>query len=278
MRDQAVCYITRARRGILVLEPAGDSEEPGVRVPACAVAPGETPAAAAVREAREGMGVTGLSTPELLGVRTHHVVRDGRRGVERRFFFWLEASPHPPDAWTHRIPDGALEGGATLRLRFAAIDAASIAWGMDALVPRLRERLSCENVAVCYITRGGEILVFEGHPGGGVQVVAGRLEAGETSAQAAVREAFEEAGLRISQGRFLGTQEWHHRGVTDVHEFRHYFWFQVPSTMPDAWSHRVSAGDADTGRVFRHRFVPVASASIDWDLDAHLPPLVSPLP
>ena len=46
---------------------------------------------------------------------------------------------------------------------------------MDALIPRLRERLSCQDVAVCYITRGHEVLVFDGHPGGGVQVVAGRF-------------------------------------------------------------------------------------------------------
>jgi 8-oxo-dGTP pyrophosphatase MutT (NUDIX family) len=131
---------------------------------------------------------------------------------------------------------------------------------------------------VCYFTRGREVLVFDGHPGGGVQVVAGRVEAGETPADAAIREALEEAGLQASRGLFLGTQEWHHRGATEVHEFRHYYWFRLPTTTPDAWPHRVSAGAADAGRLFQHRFVPAASASIDWDLDAYLPDLLAQLP
>jgi 8-oxo-dGTP pyrophosphatase MutT (NUDIX family) len=145
------------------------------------------------------------------------------------------------------------------------------------LIPRLRERLSCQAVAVCYITRGNEILVFDGHPGGGVQVVAGRVNAGETPEQAAEREGFEEAGLTLSGGRPLGTQEWHHRGVLDVHEFRHYYWFRA-AISSDAWQHRVSAGEADAGRIFQHRFVPVISASIDWDLDSYLPALLDLLP
>jgi ADP-ribose pyrophosphatase YjhB (NUDIX family) len=278
MRDLAVCYITRGRREILAFEVAGGRGEPGVRLPAGRVESGELPAAVAARDAHRVTGLTDLGAPEPLGVRDYHGALDGRRHVHRRYFFWIEASAHTPHAWTHRVAADAVRSETTLRLAFTAIDTVRIRCGMDALVPRLRERLSCEDVAVCYVTRGQEVLVFEGHPGGGVQVVAAWVEAGETFADAAVREALEEAELRISDGRFLGTQEWHHPGAADVHELRSYYWFRAPAATPDAWSHRVSAGDADGGRVFRHRFMPVASAPIDWDLDVHLPPLLDLLP
>jgi 8-oxo-dGTP pyrophosphatase MutT (NUDIX family) len=110
-----------------------------------------------------------------------------------------------------------------------------------------------------------------------VQVVAGRVDSGETPEQAATREALEEAGLALDSGHFLGTQEWHYRGSTDVHEFRHYYWFRLTQHAPDGWQHRVSAGEADAGRLFHHRFVAASGARLDWDLDAYLPDLLDRL-
>lgn len=58
-----------------------------------------------------------------------------------------------------------------------------------------------------FVTRassfGTELLLFE-HPSGGIQLPAGTVEAGETHAAAAAREAGEETGLTdLPSGRFL---------------------------------------------------------------------------
>jgi 8-oxo-dGTP pyrophosphatase MutT (NUDIX family) len=273
MRETAVWYLTRARGEILVYGPAGADDVTEFRLPAAEVAPSESPAHAAIRHLRALTGLTDLTAPTLIGVHDHS---PGRHDLERRHFVWFEALGETLDEWTHHTAAGVSGVGAA-RLRFIPLGAAPVDGALGARIPRLCERLSCEDVAVCYITRGDEILAFDGHPGGGIQIVAGRLDAGETPERAAVREAYEEAGLALSAGEFLGTQEWHHRGRTDVHEFRYYFWFRVSAASPDGWSHRVSAGDADAGRVFAHRFVPAASARIDWDLDAYLPVLLERL-
>ena len=94
--------------------------------------------------------------------------------------------------------------------------------------------------AVAYVVRRGRLLVFT-HDDvpievTGVQVPSGTVEAGESPAETAVREVFEETGLRARVVRELGTGFYDVRPAKgEVHE-RHFFQLApVESSVPERW-------------------------------------------
>lgn len=119
----------------------------------------------------------------------------------------------------------------------------------------LAGRRNVRERVLAYITRGAdELLVFEHtseYPGAGVQVPAGGLEAGETPEQAALRETWEETGLRLRDPVYLTSWHWR-RG--DAEQVWHYAWLPAPRETPDAWTHRVTDGENDAGLTFLCRF------------------------
>ncbi|WP_245872722.1 NUDIX hydrolase [Deinococcus planocerae] len=120
----------------------------------------------------------------------------------------------------------------------------------------LRER------ALAYVTRNGELLVFEHtpeYPDAGVQVPAGGLETGETSAEAAVRETREETGLELSGPAHLASFPW---SKGELAEVWHVFHLSAPPDTPDAWAHRVTHGGGDAGLTFLCRFAPLGASSL----------------
>lgn len=95
--------------------------------------------------------------------------------------------------------------------------------------------------AFAYITHGGQLLVFR-HPSvpeAGIQVPAGTIQAGESPAEAVMREAHEETGLDdlVLEG-FLGEQQrdMSDRGLDEVHQ-RYYFHLRCASDPPATWRH-----------------------------------------
>ena len=81
----------------------------------------------------------------------------------------------------------------------------------------------------------------------------GRLEPGETAAEAAVRELHEETGLEVEVVRELGVEKqpsWRVPGLRDENHF-----LQAPPTGPPPaeWDHEVE------GDVFRCRWVPLTA-------------------
>jgi 8-oxo-dGTP pyrophosphatase MutT (NUDIX family) len=268
-RDRVVCYITRNRKEILVFEHETRYSDAGVQVVAGGMETGETVERAALREVLEESGLA-LSNPIPLSNAVMHRFMDKIGDDYHRWHFvWLEAND-APDAWQHTISGGEEDTGMIFFQRFAPLEHSGLHWKMDVMIPRLLELLKCRDVAVNYITRNNEILMLEGHPWGGIQVVAGGVDAGETPAQAAVREALEEAGLRLEHPKLLGTQEWHGKsGDTVFHEFRHYHQFSVTEPR-DSWEHVVSAGEVDAGFVFKHQFVKLEEAHLDYELDVFL--------
>jgi 8-oxo-dGTP diphosphatase len=287
VRQKAVCYITRDH-DLLVFDHTPEYPTAGTQVPSGGLEPGESPAQAATREAFEETGLERLSVPAYLGSRLW------KNGLTTQIwhFFHLEITPEStlrgttpiPNAWSHHADDHVFLH------RFELISSAVIHYGFDAMRPELQTKLglpitssshTMRPCAVCYITRdaphGLELLVFEGHPEGGVQIVAGGLDDNETPEQCAVREVWEEAGLILESPQFLGMHEYFFKGQnpfanqpTEFHELRHAFHFHIVEPR-DAWSHRVSAGDADGGLVFEHRFVRLEDARLDWDLGEFVP-------
>jgi 8-oxo-dGTP pyrophosphatase MutT (NUDIX family) len=276
LRERVVCYVTRDRRDVLVFEHDARYPDAGVQVPAGGIDPGETLEQAAAREAWEETGLEALSAPVYLGSALH----DSWQPPQLQHYFWLEAADDAPNAWDHFA-----EGQYTFHHRFEAIPDTVIHWGLDAFIPQLARRLNLEvtqtrnntvPVAVCYITRVqdsvAELLILRGHPDGGVQVVAGGIDNGETPEQAAIREAWEEAGLRLQNPVFLGRAEYHFKGVhpdthdpLELHEDRYFYHFTTNEPR-ERWDHMVSAGEDDGGKVFRHGFVRLEDARLDWDL------------
>lgn len=264
-RDRVICYITRNRKELLVFEHEVQYADSGIQVVAGGIDAGETVEQTAIRETLEESGLV-LSNPICLGNTVMHQFSSSDQ-YQRWHFVWLEVGIDTPDSWAHTVTSGSGDEGMIFFQRFVPLEQHSLNWKMDAMIPRLIQVLKCRNVSVNYITRKNEILILEGHPWGGIQVVAGGIDNGETPEQAAIREALEEAGLTLESPRFLGIQEWHGKsGDTEFHEFRHYYQFEITDPR-DFWEHTVSAGETDVGFVFTHKFVKLERAKLDFELD-----------
>ncbi|SMB89982.1 NUDIX domain-containing protein [Deinococcus hopiensis] len=106
----------------------------------------------------------------------------------------------------------------------------------DAHERQLREKV------LCFVVRRAqdrvELLVFGHSPNeaAGVQVVAGGVEAGETPAQAAVRELQEESGLTLEHPQYLASYLWKaqlpHRFTRQV---CHAYTFAAPKNLSTTW-------------------------------------------
>lgn len=104
-----------------------------------------------------------------------------------------------------------------------------------------------------------ELLVFDhvGIPEAGTQVPAGGVRAGEELEAAVLREVAEETGLLdVAVERRLATELRPHPGTR---RWRRTTFFQLRAdpAAPDAWTNRVTGGDADEGMLFACRFLPL---------------------
>lgn len=78
-----------------------DFPDVGVQVPGGTVEPGEDTAVAALREAQEETGLSGLVLVAKLGEDTLHLGRYGRDETIHRTFYHLRCTQPPPETWQH---------------------------------------------------------------------------------------------------------------------------------------------------------------------------------
>lgn len=86
---------------------------------------------------------------------------------------------------------------------------------------------------------GRQLLVFD-HPTSGTQIPKGRIDPGETSRAAAIRELAEESGLELEPGRFITKlrKQFTHPGTGEFVEEDWYLWvFTAPRRTPERWVH-----------------------------------------
>ena len=130
-------------------------------------------------------------------------------------------------------------------------------------------RLAHENgwreKVLLYVTRGyDDLLVLEhtaDYPEAGVQVPAGGVDPGECPEAAAIRELFEETGLRAgTPAVYLQSCWWPNPEAPS--RVRHYYWVAVPAATSAAWAHVVSGGDHDEGMTFDLSFRPLSNPAL----------------
>lgn len=134
----------------------------------------------------------------------------------------------------------------------------------DALGRGLREKV------LCFVVRGSRVLVFDhaGRPEAGVQVPAGGVEPGETPAQGAARELFEESGLSLAHPSHLASYLWEAQlPERFTQQVCHAFAFRASPGLPDIWTHFADR------HLFAFRWADLASPGLDWEMDAALPAL-----
>ena len=99
LKHKAFAYITHERRLLVFSHP--NHPEAGIQVPAGTVEPGETPHAAALREAAEETGLAGLTTAHFLGEHIRDMIDFDLAEVHHRYFYHLPYASNPPATWRH---------------------------------------------------------------------------------------------------------------------------------------------------------------------------------
>ena len=102
--------------------------------------------------------------------------------------------------------------------------------------------------AVPLVTRHdrSEVLAFQ-HPLAGRQLVKGTIEAGEPAKSAAVRELFEESGLRLESFAFLAASQEIVRGQEWV------FYHHAATGLPERWVHHCADDGGHDFQFFWHQ-------------------------
>ena len=95
---KALCYIVREGQLLVHRHVDFSWEEVGVQVPAGSIREGETPEAAALREAREETGLTDFSIVRKVGV-TSYDMGPYRPEIQERHVFLLELTEPTPERW-----------------------------------------------------------------------------------------------------------------------------------------------------------------------------------
>jgi 8-oxo-dGTP pyrophosphatase MutT (NUDIX family) len=137
-REKVVCYIVREGRLLVFRHLDQPWDQSGLQVPAGGIEPGESPEAAAVREAAEETGLDGFRVVRKLG-EVDYDVAPYRAELHHRHVFHLELEGEAPERWVSRENDAG-DGSPPLPLECYWIPLAQghvLAAGQGALLGRL---------------------------------------------------------------------------------------------------------------------------------------------
>ncbi|NQE88490.1 GNAT family N-acetyltransferase [Nocardia terpenica] len=136
--DKVVCYIVRDGRLLVFRHLDFGPEEVGIQVPAGTIKPGEAPAEAALREAREETGLRDYRIVRKLGTAEYDLA-PYRAEIQLRHFYHLEiASAATPQRWRSQEDHDGVEEPTRLECFWVPLAAAHVLQsGQGALLGRL---------------------------------------------------------------------------------------------------------------------------------------------
>ena len=97
-REKVVCYAVHKERLLVFRHLDEPWDESGLQVPAGSIEPGESPEAAALREATEETGLAGLHVVRKVG-ETEYDMRPYRPETHHRHVFLMSVMGEPPSRW-----------------------------------------------------------------------------------------------------------------------------------------------------------------------------------
>ncbi len=116
VKRKAFAYVTHrdARGERLLVFSHPNAPGAGIQVPAGTLEAGESPAAGALREAREESGLDCLELVGFLGEQLRDMRDFGRHELHQRSFYHLRCTGTPPERWRHseQYPSDQVAAGA----------------------------------------------------------------------------------------------------------------------------------------------------------------------
>ncbi|GAA1096011.1 NUDIX hydrolase [Nocardiopsis metallicus] len=136
-KDKVLCYIVRDGRLLVFRHTDYTYEEVGIQVPAGSIRDGETPEAAALREAREETGLKDFKIVRKLG-ETEYDISPYRFELQNRHVFHLELAEPTRQRWASREDHDGEQDPTHLECFWIPLEGAHILQsGQGALLGRL---------------------------------------------------------------------------------------------------------------------------------------------
>jgi 8-oxo-dGTP pyrophosphatase MutT (NUDIX family) len=139
---KALVYITQGDKLLVFRQP--DAPEAGIQIPGGTVEPGEALEAAALREAREETGLSGLVLQSYLGSAEYELKVDVGPPHLRHFFHLVYAGTSPA-RWHHlELSPSVPVAPPRFELWWEPIARARLDWEMDHYLELVKQRLERE--------------------------------------------------------------------------------------------------------------------------------------
>ncbi|MEV7470100.1 NUDIX hydrolase [Streptomyces sp. NPDC002519] len=136
-KDKVLCYVVREGKLLVLRHTDYSYEEVGIQVPAGTIRAGETPEAAALREAGEETGLKGFKIVRKLG-ETEYDISPYRFEVQHRHVFHLELAEPTLERWASQEEHDGEQEPTRFECFWIPLEAAHVLQsGQGALLGRL---------------------------------------------------------------------------------------------------------------------------------------------